>query len=87
MQPADGTATLTAQELRFGGARPDQELAIPLGEVHSVAVATTHNGRRCWSGKVLKVSFGGGEPRVLGLRMAAGDAAEWLARLAQLRRR
>lgn len=47
-------------------------------------MAATHNGRRWWSDKVLKVSFGGGETRVLGLRMAPADAAEWHRALQRL---
>jgi len=77
VSPGDGTATLTSQALRFTGSRPDQQLAIPLADVLGAALASTHNGRRYWSGKVLKVSFGGGATRVLGLRMSTSDAVEW----------
>ncbi|MEO5678625.1 MAG: hypothetical protein ABIS47_03055, partial [Acidimicrobiales bacterium] len=70
--------------LRFRGARPDQELAIPLGDIHAVTVGPSHNGRRWWRGTVLQVRFGGGETRVLGLHMEAGDAEEWCRRLRQL---
>ncbi len=82
--PGDGTATLTPRALRFGGARPDQEVAVPLGDIHAVAMGPSHNGRRWWSGKVLKVSFGGGDTRVLGLHMGSGDATAWHRRLTQL---
>ncbi|MEJ7764113.1 MAG: hypothetical protein WKF86_01330 [Acidimicrobiales bacterium] len=84
VKPGDGTATLTPEALRFAGARLDQEVAIPVVDIHGVAVASTHNGRRCWAGKILKVSFGGGETRVLGLRMRSSDAAEWHRLLEQL---
>ncbi len=82
--PGSGTATLMAEELRFRGERLDQVVAIPLGDIHAVALAPSHNGRRWWSGKVLRISFGGGDTRVLGLRMGAADAAAWHRRLTQL---
>ncbi len=82
--PGEGTATLTAEELRFRGERLDQVVAIPLRDIHAVALAPSHNGRRWWSGKVLRISFGGGDTRVLGLRMGAADAAAWHRRLTQL---
>ena len=82
--PGDGTATVTTAILGFRGDRLDQEVAIPLADIHEVAVSTSHNGRRWWSGKVLRVSFGGGDTRVLGLHMGAADAAAWHRRLTQL---
>ncbi len=82
--PGQGTATLTAEALRFRGERLDQVVAIPLGAIHAVALAPSHNGRRRWSGKVLRVSFGGGDTRVLGLHMGAADAAAWHRCLTQL---
>ncbi len=82
--PGPGTATLSARALSFQGARPDQELAIPVGDIHGVALAQSHNGRRWWSGKVVKVTFGGGDTRVLGLHMGSQDAEEWRRRLLEL---
>ncbi len=82
--PGQGTATLTAEVLQFRGERLDQVVAIPLRDIHAVALGPSHNGRRWWSGKVLRVSFGGGDTRVLGLHMGAGDAAAWHRRLAEL---
>ena len=73
--PGNGTATVTTAVLGFRGDRLDQEVAIPLADIHEVAVVTSHNGRRWWSGKVLRVSFGGGDTRVLGLHMGTADAA------------
>lgn len=84
VERGDGTATLTARALRFRGHRPDQELAIPLEDIHGVTLGPAHNGRRWWRGTVLKVTFGGGETRVLGLHMGAADAAEWRRRLLEL---
>ncbi len=82
--PGGGTAVLTAQALRFHGERLDQQVAIPLGDIRGVALSPRHNGRRWWSGRVLKVSFGGGDTRVLGLHMGSGDAAAWHHLLGQL---
>ncbi len=82
--PGHGTATLTGQAVRFSGERLDQEVAIPLSDIRGVALSPSHNGRRWWSGRVLKVSFGGGDNRVLGLRMSSGDAAAWHRLLGQL---
>ncbi len=79
--PGAGTATLTGGALCFQGARQDQIVAIPIGDIHGVALASSHNGRRWWSGRVVKISFGGGETRVLGLHMASGEAEEWRRRL------
>jgi len=70
-------AVLTARALRFCGARLDQEVAIPLEDIHDVELGSNHNGKRWRRGTVVKVSFGGGETRVLGLHMRAEDAAEW----------
>jgi len=84
VMPGDGTATLTPQALEFHGDRADQRVEIPLADVHGVTAGTAHNGRRFWFGRVLKVSFGGGETRVLGLRMRSSDAAEWQRLLQQL---
>ncbi len=82
--PGEGTATLTAEALQFRGERLDQVVAIPLRDIHAVGLGSSHNGRRWWSGKVLRVSFGGGDARVLGLHMGTGDAAAWHRRLTQL---
>lgn len=82
--PGDGAATLSGQALRFSGERLDQEVAIPLGDIRGVALSSSHNGRRSWSGRVLKVSFGGGDTRVLGLHMGSRDAAAWHRLLGQL---
>lgn len=79
--PGAGRATLTGGALCFRGARQDQIVAIPIGDIHRVALAPSHNGRRWWSGKVVKIAFGGGETRVLGLHMASGEAEEWRRRL------
>jgi len=82
--PGEGTATLTAEELQFRGERLDQVVAISLGDIRFVALGSSHNGRRWWSGKVLRVSFGGGDTRVLGLHMGKGDATAWHRGLTQL---
>jgi len=84
VEPGTGTATLHAASLRFRGTRLDQEVTIPTDHIHAVALATSHNGRRWWSGKVLKVSFGGGDTRVLGLHLSSADATEWHRLLGQL---
>jgi len=77
VERGDGTAVLTDRALRFCGGRLDQEVAIPLEDIHGVELGASHNGRRWRRGTVVKVSFGGGETRVLGLHMRAEDAAEW----------
>jgi len=77
VERGEGTAALTARALCFTGARRDQEVAIPLEDIHGVEIGSSHNGRRWRRGTVVKVSFGRGETRVLGLHMRAGDATEW----------
>ena len=84
VEPGTGTATLHGAALRFRGARLDQEVAIPTAHIHAVVLAASHNGRRWWSGKVLKVSFGGGDTRVLGLHLALADAVAWHRRLTEM---
>jgi len=84
VERGEGTAVLTARALRFTGERRDQEVAIPVEDIHGVEIGSSHNGRRFRRGTVVKVSFGGGEARVLGLHLRAEDATEWRRLLLEL---
>lgn len=84
VQPGAGTAVLTPVALIFHGSRLDQRVAIPLADIHHAELAQSHNARRSWKGKILKVSFGGGEVRVLGLHMTSSDALAWRRLLRQI---